>query len=382
MKILKYPKAIHTFILFLALCSCQSNQPNGNIESNEKKSETELQREGGVDPNETTNFKAPNAIAEPLVSHIYTADPSAHVFNERLYIYPSHDWLSDVPQDDLGSHFDMKDYHVLSLDKIGGEVTDHGIALKLEDVPWASKQLWAPDAAQANSKFYLYFPAKDKDGIFRIGAAVSDRPEGPFKAEPNPIVGSYSMDPTVYADDDGSYYMYFGGIWGGQLQKWRTGRYNPDGTEPADDEVSLMPQIARMNKDMLSFAEEPKDVMILDEKGNPLLKGDNERRFFEAAWIHKYDGMYYLSYSTGDTHFICYAIGDNPYGPFTYKGVVLNPVIGWTNHHSIAQFNGKWYIFYHDSTLSKGVTHLRSVKMSELTHNADGTIQTIDPYLD
>jgi hypothetical protein len=85
--------------------------------------------------------------------------------------------------------------------------------------------------------------------------------------------------------------------------------------------------------------------------------------------MHKYNGKYYFSYSTGDTHFICYAIGDNPYGPFTYQGRILNPVIGWTSHHSICEVEGKWYLFYHDSSLSKGVTHLRSIKVTEITYN-------------
>ena len=118
----------------------------------------------------------------------------------------------------------------------------------------------------------------------------------------------------------------------------------------------------------------------VDENGNLLLAGDNDRRFFEAAWLHKYKGKYYFSYSTGDTHFICYAIGESPYGPFTYKGRILNPVVGWTSHHSICEFKGKWYLFYHDSSLSKGVTHLRSVKIAEIKYNENGTIQTLDPY--
>ena len=119
---------------------------------------------------------------------------------------------------------------------------------------------------------------------------------------------------------------------------------------------------------------------ILDENGDLLLAGDNDRRFFEAAWLHKYKGKYYFSYSTGDTHFICYAIGDNPYGPFTYKGKILNPVVGWTSHHSICEFKGKWYLFYHDSSLSKGVTHLRSVKIAEIQYDEDGLIKTLQPY--
>jgi hypothetical protein len=121
-------------------------------------------------------------------------------------------------------------------------------------------------------------------------------------------------------------------------------------------------------------------VVILDENGNPLLQGDIERRFFEASWMHKYNGRYYFSYSTGDTHFICYAIADKPYGPFRYAGRILNPVVGWTSHHSTVEFGGKWYLFYHDSSLSKGVTHLRCVKVAGLKYNEDGTIQTIAPY--
>jgi hypothetical protein len=133
---------------------------------------------------------------------------------------------------------------------------------------------------------------------------------------------------------------------------------------------------------MKQFAEEPREIGILDEKGNPLLAGDNKRRFFEASWMHKHDGRYYFSYSTGDTHFICYATGDNPYGPFTYRGRILAPVIGWTTHHSICEFKGRWYLFYHDSVLSGGVTHLRSIKMTPLNHKPDVSIETIQPYRD
>src|SRR5690606_29844094 len=164
---------------------------------------------------EETTEKKPEPINQPLISHIYTADPSAHVFNGKIYIYPSHDIEAGIPEDDLGSHFDMRDYHVLSMDEIGGEVTDHGVALDIKDIPWAGRQMWAPDAAFANDTYYLYFPVKDKEDIFRIGVATSKNPEGPFVPEKEPIKNSYSMDPAVFKDDDGSYYMYFGGIWGG-----------------------------------------------------------------------------------------------------------------------------------------------------------------------
>jgi hypothetical protein len=332
-----------------------------------------------IDHNKVKELKS-KEISSPLVSHIFTADPSAHVFKGKIYIYTSHDIDAGIPFNDNGDHFGMRDYHVISMENPDSEVIDHGVALDIKDVLWAERQMWAPDAAQKDGMYFLYFPAKRIDGIFQIGVAVGDKPEGPFKAEPEAIKGSYSIDPAVFSDDDGSYYLYFGGIWGGQLQHYRRNKYSENNREPNPDQPALGPIMARLTNDMKQFAEEPKELMILDKNGNPILAGDNKRRFFEAPWVHKFKGKYYFSYSTGDTHLICYAVGDNPYGPFTYQGVVLNPVIGWTNHHSICRFKEKFYLFYHDSSLSDGVTHLRSIKMTELTHNPDGTIQTIDPY--
>lgn len=317
-------------------------------------------------------------LNQPLVTDIYTADPSAHVFNGKIYVYPSHDIDTGITTDGEGDKFDMKDYRVLSMDSVGGPVTVHDAALKLEDVPWASRQLWAPDAAEKDGKFFLFFPAKNKEGIFQIGVATGDSPSGPFRAEPEPIKGSFSVDPAVFKDDDGAYYMYFGGIWGGQLQRWASGSYAEEDKYPASNEPAFTPKIARMSDDLLQFAEAPKNVEIIDGGAVPLLGTDTNRRFFEAAWVHKFNGKYYLSYSTGDTHFIAYAIGDSPYGPFTHKGVVLTPVMGWTNHHSITQHDGKWYLFYHDTQLSGGQSHLRNVKVTELQHNDDGTINTIN----
>jgi hypothetical protein len=165
-----------------------------------------------------------------------------------------------------------------------------------------------------------------------------------------------------------------------QLQKYRNNTYNPANEEPADHEPALGPIVARLSDDMKEFAETPREIVILDEQGEALTAGDHDRRFFEASWMHKYNGKYYFSYSTGNTHFLCYAIGDNPYGPFTYGGKILTPVIGWTTHHSICEYQGQWYLFYHDSVLSGGVTHLRSVKMTPLNYDSDGKIIMINPY--
>lgn len=320
------------------------------------------------------------AISTPLVSHIYTADPSAHVFDGKIYIYPSHDIDAGIPFNDNGDHFGMEDYHVISMESVDSIAIDNGVALHVNDVAWAERQMWAPDAAQKNGKYYLYFPAKRADGIFQIGVAISNSPVGPFTPEPEAIEGTYSIDPAVFEDEDGKHYIYFGGIWGGQLQKYRNNQYAEQNEEPSTNTPALNPIIALLSDDMKNLAEDPKEIKILDENGNLLLAGDNDRRFFEASWMHKYNGQYYFSYSTGDTHFICYATGDNPYGPFTYRGRILNPVIGWTSHHSICKVDEKWYLFYHDSSLSKGVTHLRSIKVTEITYNEDGSIVTINPY--
>ena len=330
--------------------------------------------------------KAPNGkhyLSQPLIKSIYTADPSAHVFNGKIYVYPSHDYDAGIADNDNGDQYAMRDFHVLSMDSIGGKVTDNGIALDIKNIPWAGKQLWAPDAAFKAGKYYLYFPVKDKQGIFHIGVATAAKPIGPFTAQNQPIKGSYSIDPAVFTDTDGSSYMYFGGIWGGQLQRWKDGKYDANGSKTdlnQDNKPALSVQIAKLTNNMLEFAETPRNGVILDENGKPLLGKDHDKRFFEGSWMHKYNGKYYLTYSTGDTHFLAYAIGNTPYGPFTYKGVFLEPVEGWTTHHSIIEFKGKWYLFYHDTQLS-GKNHLRNVKVTELVHNSDGTIQKIDPFV-
>jgi len=132
---------------------------------------------------------------------------------------------------------------------------------------------------------------------------------------------------------------------------------------------------------MMEFSEEPRALLILDENGDLIKAGDNDRRFFEASWMHKYQEKYYFSYSTGDTHKLCYAIGDNPYGPFTYQGVILTPVVGWTTHHCVVEFKGKWYLFHQDCVPSGGKTWLRSLKVVELEYKGDGTIKTIEGWI-
>ena len=322
-------------------------------------------------------------LAQPLVTEMYFADPAAHVFDGRVYVYGSHDIDAPPADDQPGKGYAMNDYVVLSMDRVGGPVTLHPTAFNLADVPWASRQLWAPDVARRDGRYFFYFPAKDRDGVFRIGVAVGDRPEGPFRPEPEPIPGSYSIDPSAFVDDDGEAYLIFGGIHGGQLQRWASGRYDAaagDTDLGRPDAPALTPRMARLNADMLSFAEPPREVAILDAAGQPLTGGDWDSRFFESPWIHKYNGLYYLSYSTGETHFVNYATSDSPYGPFTYRGKILLPVQGWTTHQSIVEVEGQWKLFYHDTQLTNR-NNLRSAKVVDLIHNTDGTIRTVDPFV-
>lgn len=309
----------------------------------------------------------------------YMADPAAHVFDGKVYIYTSHDWDSPVTDASDGAHYDMKDYHVFSLqgDPMTAEVTDHGVILSIEDVPWVARQMWATDVAEKDGKYYLYFSAKDMNGLFRIGVATADSPEGPFKAMPDPIRGSYSIDPSVFRDGD-DYYLYFGGLNGGQNQRYDDNNILREiAPRPAKDDIAFGPRVGRLSEDMTQIAEPMRHVVITDSLGNRMLESD-PRRYFEAPWIHKYNGKYYLTYSTGGSHLICYATSDSPYGPFVYGGTILTPVTGWTTHQAVTEIDGKWYLFYHDSAPSGGRSSLRSIKVTPLTHLPDGNIVTID----
>ncbi len=337
-------------------------------------------------PTLPTPERSPDGLAyraQPLTTEIFFADPSSHVFDRRIYVYGSHDVDGPPADDQPGKGYVMNDYRVVSMDRIGGETTVHPVALALADVAWADRQLWAPDAAYRDGRYYLYFPAKDAEGVFRIGVATGARPEGPFTPEAEPIPGAYSIDPAIFSDADGQAYLLFGGIHGGQLQRLATGAYDPEAGDTDLEQPAapaLTPKIARMAPDMLQFAEPPRDLVIVDQTGAPILGGDHDRRFFEAAWMHRHNGLYYFSYSTGDTHSVAYATSRSPYGPFTWRGNVLLPVQGWTTHHSIVEVDGQWRLFFHDTQLSNR-NNFRSAKVLGLVHNPDGTIQTIDPFV-
>ncbi|CCT71064.1 probable alpha-N-arabinofuranosidase / alpha-L-arabinofuranosidase [Fusarium fujikuroi] len=321
-----------------------------------------------------------------LITKRLTADPSAHVFQGKLFLYVSHDYDAGIPLNLEGDHFAMKDYYVYSMEDIYGSepVTDHGLALSVEDVPWVSRQLWAPDAAYKDGKYYLYFPARDKENIFRIGVAVSEDPGGPFKADESYIPGTFSIDPASFTDFDQKTYLAWGGLHGGQLQCWQN-KTQFDGSwsgqkEPDDNEYALSPQIALLSDDMHTLAEAPRDMVILaPETGQPIISSDKDRRYFEGPWIHRRGDIYYLSYSTGTTRYYVYATADNSYGPYTYQGRLLEPVSGWTTHGSIVEYKGQWWLFYHDSETNNGVDWLRQSKAKKIWYDSQAKIVFEDP---
>lgn len=289
----------------------------------------------------------------PFITTMYTADPSARVFNDVLYVYPSHD-------PDNAEWFDMVDWHVFSTTDMENWI-DHGVALDIKDVKWATKYAWAPDCIQANDKYYFYFPTDQ----FHIGVAVSDKPTGPF-VDPlgKPLISMDTkgvvcnrdfIDPGVFIDDDGQAYLYMG---------------------------QLVVNAIKLNKNMISYDGEVH-----------LLKGTDD--FFEASWMHKYKEKYYFSY-VGTSGEIKYCMSDNPLGPFEYKGAILEKMNSGTNHHSIVEYKGQWYMFYHNSDLyfknNKDVEEKfgwghensphpfrRSICFDKLYYNEDGTIQKVIP---
>lgn len=290
------------------------------------------------------------AQGNPFVRNIYTADPSAHVWDDgRLYVYPSHD--IDPPRGcDL-----MDKYHVFSTDDMVNWV-DHGQIVEAADVPWAQpladggKFMWAPDCAYKNGKYYFYFPHPDKDpwnNNWKIGIAVSDQPASGFQVLDKPLSGipdNGHIDPCVFIDDDGQAYFYYGG-----------GNH--------------------------CFGAKLKENMI--ELDGELQSMTGLYDFHEATWVFKHDGLYYLTYADnkGGANQLRYAVSTNPLGPWSHKGVYLSSTTSDTSHGSVVKYKGQWWAFYHTADLS-GTGLLRSICVDSLFFNDDGTIQTVQQTKD
>lgn len=302
------------------------------------------------------------AAQNPVISGQFTADPTARVFNNKVYMYPSHDIFP--PEGTRQDWFSMEDYHVFSSEDLVNW-QDHGVIVTQNKVPWVrpnSYSMWAPDCVYRNGKYYFYFPsAPAKGGGFGVGVAIADNPEGPFIPEPEPIKGINGIDPCVLLASDGNAYIF-----------WGAGR------------------CAKLKDNMKELADDnPKEVIKwgnreIEMVGVNCLK-DLPNRQAEGPFAFEYNGNYYLTYPyvRENTEVLAYAMSKNPMGPYEYKGIIMAEHANgcWTNHHSIVNYKDQWYLFYHHNAYSPKDDKRRSAQIEKLYFNADGTIQEVKPTL-
>jgi hypothetical protein len=294
----------------------------------------------------------------PIIRDQFTADPTARVFNNKVYLYPSHDIMPPAGQ--RQDWFCMEDYHVFSSENLT-DWTDHGVIVTQNKVPWVrpdSYSMWAPDCIERNGKYYFYFPSAPKNGMgFGIGVAVADRPEGPFICEPEPIKGISGIDPCVLQASDGNAYIFWGA--------GRCAKLKPNMKELADDTP----------KEKVKFRDREFEMY-----GVNCLKGLPSRQA-EGPFAFEANGWYYLTYPyvRENTEVLGYAMSKNPMGPYEYKGLIMPEHENgcWTNHHSIVNYKGQWYLFYHQNAFSPRDDKRRSVQVDKLYFNADGTIKEV-----
>jgi hypothetical protein len=297
-----------------------------------------------------------SALAQnPIIRDQFSADPTARVFEGRIYLYPSHDispvGIPGVRQD----WFCMADYHCFSSDNLVDWV-DHGVILDQKDVPWGDPtaySMWAPDCVQGkDGRYYFYFPDApqkapgDNRGGFTVGVAIADHPYGPFEAHGTSIQGIRGIDPCVLQASNGKNYIYWAG--GALFQ-------------------------AELSDNMLELASEVQRV-----EGLPA-------GFVEGPFAFEHNGKYYLTYpwvrEENGTETLAYAMSDSPLGPWEFKGIIMEEWSNrcWTNHHSLVEFKGQWYLFYHHNDYSPSFDKNRSVCVDSLSFNADGTIRQVIP---
>ena len=297
----------------------------------------------------------------PIIKGQYSADPTARVFNGKVYLFPSHDIISPVEPE--RKWFCMEDYHVFSSEDLVNW-TDHGVILNQKDVPWGNPEgysMWAPDCVEKDGKYYFYFPNASKGRGFAVGVAIADRPEGPYIPEPNPIEGINGIDPCVLQASDGNAYIFWG--------NGRCAKLDPSMTKLADDNP----------KKTMKWGNREMEMVGVD-----CLRGLPSRQA-EGPFAFEYNGNFYLTYPyvKENTEVLAYAMSKEPMGPYEYKGIIMERSQNecWTNHHSIVNFKGQWYLFYHHNDYSPNFDKNRSVRVDKISFLPDGTIEQVTPTL-
>lgn len=272
----------------------------------------------------------------PFVQTNYTADPAPVVFGDRLYVYTTHD--EDVT---VNNFYTMNEWRLYSTTDMVNW-TDHGSPASFRTFSWGRDNAWAPQAIERDGQYFLYVPLNNNSGS-RIGVAVADNPVGPFR---DPLGrhlaqgATSNIDPTVFIDDDGQAYMYWGN---GTLQ------------------------YVRLNRDMISYSGSIQTTSLTG--------------FVEGPWLYKRGSTYYMVYAAngGGNEKISYATSNRPTGPWTYRGDIMDAGNTYTNHPGIIEYKGRNYFFYHDSSLPGGSTFKRSVRVQEFSYGTDGSIPKL-PY--
>lgn len=293
---------------------------------------------------------SPSTAQNPVIRDQYSADPTARVFGDRVYLYPSHDIISPVAPE--RRWFAMADYHVFSSNDLT-DWTDHGVILDQKQVPWANHEgyaMWAPDCVEHQGRYYLLFPSGlASERGFGIGIATAPSPIGPFTPAAKPLDGVRGIDPCMLQTSRGESYLFWAGNGG--------------------------ITVARMNDDYQSLAETPKTIAGLPEG------------FKEGPFAFERNGLFYLTFpwvrQKNGTETLAYAMSESPEGPYTFKGLIMDewPDKCWTNHHSIVQYRGQWYLFYHHNDYSPSFDKCRSVRIDSLSFRPDGTIVKVEPTL-
>jgi hypothetical protein len=285
----------------------------------------------------------------PLIMDQFTADPTARVFEGRIYVYPSHDIRPPPGSKARPGWFCMEDYHVFSSENLT-DWTDHGVIVSQTSVDWVDPttySMWAPDCVFKNGKYFFFFPAIAKGERFRIGVATAEKPYGPFKPEPQPVEGVRGIDPCVFIDKDGVAYLFYS---------------------------ARKIFVAKLKDNLRELDGLPQTIENLPAKG-----------LLEGPFVFERNGLYYLTYPhvENKTERLEYAIGAHPLGPFKPAGVIMDESLSgcWTNHHSIVEYRGQWYLFYHDKDLSPDDDKRRSIRADRLFFNDDGTIRKVIPTL-